>query len=50
MNGTVNASSIFIGDIATYSCDDGFRVSETTPRICQDNATWSESEPTCESK
>ena len=29
-----------VGTVATYTCDNGFNLSEWTPRICQNDKTW----------
>ncbi len=51
MNGAVDTpSGTTFMNTATYTCDPGYTVMGTTSRICQDNAMWSSSAPTCESK
>ena len=37
-------------DVATYSCDTGFNLVGMSQHACQSDGTWSDSEPTCESK
>ena len=47
---TVSASddAIVPGTKAIYSCDDQHQLSGHSTRECQEDGTWSESEPTCE--
>ena len=45
-NGHVNSTTTF-GSVATYSCDNGYRLSGQSMTICQADGTWSGSEPTC---
>ena len=35
------------GDTCTYSCDDGYDLSGSTTRACQDDGTWSGTEAVC---
>ena len=46
---TINADIIVPGSRATYSCDDKHQLSGPSVRECQENGTWSEIGPTCES-
>ena len=43
----VSAAAVNIGDVITYSCDGGFEINGTSTRTCQNDGTWSDSEPTC---
>ena len=43
----INDSTRVVGSIATYSCDDGFLLSGSIERECQDNGMWSGNEPLC---
>lgn len=36
------------GSTATYTCNFGFVLNGDTSRTCQDNLTWTGSDPTCE--
>ena len=48
-NGTVDVPSRTVGSMATYSCDDGFRlVDGSTTRTCEENGQWTGLQPTCE--
>ena len=48
-NGDVSTNGLSTGSTATYSCNGGFTLVGDTTRTCQDNGTWSGSEPICES-
>ena len=43
----INASTRVVGSVATYTCDDGFLLSGSDERECQDNGMWSGPEPLC---
>ncbi len=47
---TVSTSDDVIvpGSRAMYLCDDNHQLSGSSVRVCQEDGTWSESEPTCE--
>ena len=49
-NGVVDWSGLSPGGVATYTCDPGFILVGGPTRICRDNGTWSDEEPTCECK
>ena len=49
-NGKVNWTGLSPGDIATYMCDDDFKLNGEATRTCQDDGTWSGMAPTCERK
>ena len=49
-NGRVTLSGNTLGSSATYSCDNGFGLVGKSIRLCLADGTWSEKEPTCESK
>ena len=49
-NGRVIISGTTIGSVASYICDDGYVIDGLNTRICQDQQTWSGSEPQCRSK
>ena len=46
-NGAPTTTGTTIGSTATYACDPGYRLSDTTIHTCQDNRTWSGTPPTC---
>jgi len=46
-NGKVNVTTTTYNSSATYSCDSGYNLSDTTPRTCQANKHWSGNAPTC---
>ena len=47
-NGTVDLSEgSLLGAMATYSCDPSFTLIGMSPRVCQENETWSGEAPTC---
>ena len=48
-NGTVEVSGLTVGSTASYTCDDGFKLSENMLRMCETGGVWSGSEPLCES-
>ena len=50
MDDRVIISGTTIGSVASYSCDDGYVIDGLSTRICQDQQTWSGSEPQCRSK
>ena len=45
-NGTVSTNGTRIGDIATYSCDDGYKPIGNGNATCQQSGHWSVS-PAC---
>jgi hypothetical protein len=50
-NGNVDRTMGVEGDVATYSCDDGFVLTGnggSSTRICQASGAWTGSPPTCE--
>ena len=49
-NGVVDWSGLSPGGVATYTCDPGFILVGEPTRICRDDGTWSDEEPTCECK
>lgn len=46
---SVPAGNLVPGSMAMYSCNVGRQLIGSSVRVCQDDGTWSESEPTCES-
>ena len=49
-NGTVTVASNIFGSLAVYRCSEGFGLVGKSIRQCQADGSWSEQEPTCESK
>ena len=47
-NGQVTLSGIRTNDYATYSCSAGYTLSGTSRQICQNDGTWSGSQPHCD--
>ena len=47
-NGAVMVSGLTVGSTASYTCDDGFKLSENILRMCETGGVWSGSEPLCE--
>ena len=46
-NGDVKTTGRYVDDYAFYSCDYGFQLSGNKHRSCQQDGTWSGTEPTC---
>ena len=50
-NGHVDTSAgTSFGDVARYSCDEGYMLIGLEERTCQADGVWNGSVPTCESK
>ena len=50
-NGSMNTSAgTSFGDVARYSCDDGYALIGQNETTCQADGRWNGSVPTCESK
>ena len=49
-NGSVSLSGNTTGDIAVYTCDDGFELVGDPTRVCMNDTTWSGEPPTCRRK
>lgn len=45
--GLVHISGTMVGDVGMYECDKGYNVTGDKTRVCQDNMTWSGTEPKC---
>ncbi|XP_064397086.1 uncharacterized protein LOC135343963 isoform X2 [Halichondria panicea] len=45
---TASAGTVFPSGIATYSCEDGYILTGSVTRMCQNDGTWSGEAPTCE--
>lgn len=43
----MEVSGTDVGDTATYSCQDGFKLTGTSFRVCEINGRWSDTAPTC---
>ena len=50
MDGSVTLTGTVFGSVATYSCNDGFRLEGEETRECQANSLWSGRAPTCTRK
>ena len=46
--GDVSLSGTVFGSVATYSCNNGYRVEGDRERTCLANATWSGTTPHCQ--
>ena len=47
----VEANGGYLSDtVATFSCNDGYELSEDTTKTCQDNHMWTGADPFCQSK
>ena len=49
-DGQVSFTTTTFGSTATYSCNTGYNLQGVATRTCQADGTWSDSEPTCQSK
>ena len=47
-NGRVEVSSNKVGGVATYSCNDGYRLVGDDTRVCKDSGSWDGTMPSCE--
>lgn len=50
INGQVFLTGTTPGALATYICNNGFRLEGSRNRVCQVNGEWSSEEPTCTRK
>ena len=48
-DGSASATTTTYLSTATYSCDTGFTLNGVSSRTCQDDGSWSDTTPTCES-
>ena len=46
-NGAVSQTGNLPGDVASYSCTSGYRLSGDATRVCQMDGEWSGNEPSC---
>ena len=46
-NGSVVHSSTLVGSSASYTCDEGFVISEVAVRVCTSSREWSGVQPAC---
>ena len=46
-NGGVVMSTSTIGSTATYTCEEGYDLSDDVERTCQADGSWDEDEPEC---
>ena len=47
-NGNVEVTSTVVGTVATYSCNDGFKLVGNENRVCRPNGQWSGVAPSCQ--
>jgi len=47
-NGMIQCSGTSVDDICVFTCDDGFELSGSSSRTCQDDGTWSGTEAVCD--
>ena len=47
-NGQVSITNTTVGGEARYTCDLGFRLSDTSVRVCRSDGTWNRTTPTCD--
>ena len=47
MNGIVTWTSLTVGGVATYVCDDGFELDGSMTRTCESSGMWSGEKPVC---
>ena len=47
-NGMVDAPSVALDSVATYSCEDGYRLIGNPTRQCQADKEWDGCRPYCE--
>lgn len=50
LNGFVTLNETTLGSVATYSCISGFRVENSSQRMCEATGQWSGVLPTCQRK
>ena len=46
-NGGVVMSTSIFGSTATYTCEEGYTLSDDVERTCQADGSWDEDEPEC---
>ena len=46
-DGSVQYSSVDVGSVAEYTCNEGFLLEGATTRVCQTDGSWSGDTPTC---
>ena len=46
-NGMIQCSGFFVDDICVFTCDDGYELSGSGTRTCQDGGTWTGTEAEC---
>ena len=47
-DGSVQYSSVSIGTIAEYSCNEGMKLIGVSVRVCQSHGSWSREPPICQ--
>ena len=48
-NGLVIQTGTTTGDVATYTCNQGFELNGPPTRVCMSDSTWSGQAPECQS-
>jgi CUB/sushi domain-containing protein len=49
LNGSVMWTSLSVGSVASYRCNEGFELEESEMRICKDDGIWGGVDPVCTS-
>ena len=47
-NGQVTLTGTTVGSLATYQCNSGFSLVGNMERTCQDDGSWSGTDPICD--
>ncbi|KAI0221189.1 hypothetical protein LSAT2_027418 [Lamellibrachia satsuma] len=47
LHGTKNESSLLLGDVVTFSCNDGFRLEGSAQRTCAEQGEWNGTDVSC---
>ena len=49
-NGRVSTTTTTFSNIAVYTCNTGYNLVGVNVRVCFEDETWTEGEPTCQSE